>query len=338
MGQGAGRKILLPILGNNVQGKIMNEENIMTTKKENERVFSVKGFQAFCKKNKIKVQGLNAMPEIGITRALFENPWQKDDEDLYIARGMRLTLAKHPDGTITALNKVSKDYKLVQHYEALQLALEVIIEKYPEFGIPEIDLKYRNSGGRMNAEMRFPYTVNMQGDDDPVKARIILSNSADLSKRFTLFFGAFRLICSNGMVIPDSRFTDVTKIKKLHRLGTLDLDDCIESLTQGFQSFSDAICSWRTYNERTITLGEWEKVMDKTSLSENQVKEVLAIPIIGFQDQTLEGLFANGGQVNAWQAFNAGTQWITHNTTNEQTALDRGVLFSNAFEEMLVKA
>jgi len=289
-------------------------------------------FNTLVKENNIKIKGIEGMPEIGITRVLFENPWEEEDDTLFSARGMRLTLAKSPEGKIFSLNKVSKDYKLVQHHEALHKALEAIINKAPEFGIPEIETTFTNNGGRMYAKMTFPEVIKIQ-EKDPIKPQVILTNSADLSKRFTLIFGAFRLICSNGMVIPDSRFKDNVLIRSLHKNGTLDLNDAIEKMMVGFESFSDTIGIWKKYTKKTITLEEFDVAMSKSLLSENQIKDVLAIPLRGFEG-TLGGAFLSG-KANAWQAYNAATQWITDNTKNEATALDRGLGVSEGFEKIL---
>lgn len=289
-------------------------------------------FSQFVMDKNINIKGLDNMPEIGISKAMFENPWDAEDENLYAASGMRLTLAKHNDGNIYALNKVSKDYKLVQHHEALYKALDAIITNHPEFGIPEIVTHFTNNGGRMYAKMIFPEAIKIQGDD-PVKPQVVLTNSADLSKRFTLLFGAFRLICSNGMVIPDSRFKDNVLIKSLHKNGTLDLDDAISKMMVGFESFSESIGIWKAYTEKFITMEEFEVVMKGSTLSENQVKEVLQIPLRGFEGN-LAGSFLSGS-VNAWKAYNAATQWITDNNKNEATALDRGLAVSEGFERVL---
>ena len=308
--------------------------NVIETKKAD---YSYEMFQNFISENGVQVKNLDKMPEIGITRALFENPWATEDEegDLFIAQGMSLTLAKHPDGTINALNKVSKDYRLVQHHEAIYKSLDYIVENHPEFGIPEISLNFMKNGGLMKCNFIFPQAIELQ-ENDPVKPVVSITNSADLSKRFSLYFGAYRMICSNGMVVPDRRFKG-TMIKKLHKMGVLDLEDCIQGLSVGFESFSEKIGLWKIYNEKTISLPEWETIMEGSLLSDNQVKEVLQIPIIGYGDQKLDNLFAGGGRVNAYQAYNAVTQWVTHNTKNEMTAMERGIAVSNAFEAMIAR-
>lgn len=292
-------------------------------------------FKKFVKKNKVVISGLDKMPEIGITRALFENPWHtesEEDSDLFVAHGMRITLAKQPDGSIHALNKVSDDYHLVQHHQALHKSLTAILEKCPEFGVPEVTAKFTNNGGRMYARMLFPQAMEIQ-KGDPVKPEVILTNSADLSKRFSLAFGAFRLICSNGMIIPDSRFKDYVMIRNLHKNGTLDLDDAIAKMMVGFESFSESIGIWSAYTEKTIGIGEFYTIMEGSLLSENQVQDVLALPLKGWDGNLLNAL--SNGPVTAWQAYNAATQWITENNKNEATTLDRGFAVSRQFEKVL---
>ena len=178
-------------------------------------------FSNFIENNKIKISGLEKMPEIGITRILYENPWNEDDECLNQASKMKLTVSLDKDGKIHSLNKVSDDYKLVQHEEAIWKSLDQIITRFPEFGTPDVDLNFRKHGGIMHAKYTFPKAVEIQ-EGDPIKPVVVLTNSVDLSKRFSLTFGAFRMICTNGMVIPDRRFPNATLINTTQSKGCGD--------------------------------------------------------------------------------------------------------------------
>ena len=289
-------------------------------------------FSNFIENNKIKISGLEKMPEIGITRILYENPWNEDDECLNQASKMKLTVSLDKDGKIHSLNKVSDDYKLVQHEEAIWKSLDQIITRFPEFGTPDVDLNFRKHGGIMHAKYTFPKAVEIQ-EGDPIKPVVVLTNSVDLSKRFSLTFGAFRMICTNGMVIPDRRFPNATLINKLHKVGTLDLDDAIHLMMEGFHTFSSTIELFQRYTTIQMGRSQFEEIMDASPLSVAQAKEILTIPLRGFNNVPLETDFLNG-TTSVWKAYNAATQFITDHNRNESTTLERGRAIAELFDNM----
>ncbi len=221
---------------------------------------AINNLKTFAIDQEINIRGLERMPELGIAPCLFDNPF--DNGELYSADGMHITLAKDPNsGHVQALNKVSDQYKMVQHYEALHNSLEAIINGAPEFGKPDVELKFSPYGGKMWAKMMFPQMINIM-EDDPIKPQCIVTNSADLSKRFSIIFGAFRIICSNGMIIPDSRFPDYVLIRNLHKQGTLDLDEAIQKMMVGFESFSETIGLWKEYAQLEITKSRMTGILE----------------------------------------------------------------------------
>ena len=294
----------------------------------------IKNLKDYAKSNSISIEGLEKLPELGITPIQYMDPF---DGEYYESEDNFLTMAKHPSGKLDELNKVSKQYKLVQHYEALHQSLESIINGAPEFGKPDVNLSFDPTGGRMWAKMLFPEVINIMGDKDPVKPQCIITNSADLSKRFTIIFGAFRLICSNGLVIPDSRFPDHVLIKNLHKKGTLDLDSAISKMMVGFESFSETIGLWKEYAELEIGKEWFSKTCLDSGFSEKQLENIAGSSLRGF-DTPLGNDFVGKKKANGWKAYNAATQFITDNNVNEGTALLRGRNISDRFDSLLKAA
>jgi hypothetical protein len=296
---------------------------------------AINNLKAYADDQAIKIQGLDAVPELGIAPCLFDNPF--DNNDLYSADGMHITLAKDPQsGHVTALNKVSDQYKLVQHHEALHRTLEAIVNGAPEFGKPEVKLNLNNKGGKMWATMLFPNMIDIF-PGDPIKPQCVVTNSADLSKRFSIIFGAFRMLCSNGMVIPDSRFPDHVLIKNLHKMGTLDLDEAISKMMVGFESFSDTLGVWKEYAKIELTKDRMTGILEGAKFSTNQVQNILEQPLRGFETPLL-GDFPGRKKANGWKAYNAATQFIADNNVNEGTSLDRNRKVSDSFDTLIATA
>ena len=184
----------------------------------------------------------------------------------------------------------------------------------------------------MHAKYTFPKAVEIQ-EGDPIKPVVVLTNSVDLSKRFSLTFGAFRMICTNGMVIPDRRFPNATLINKLHKVGTLDLDDAIHLMMEGFHTFSSTIELFQRYTTIQMGRSQFEEIMDASPLSVAQAKEILTLPLRGFNNVPLETDFLNG-TTSVWKAYNAATQFITDHNRNESTTLERGRAIAELFDNM----
>ena len=231
----------------------------------------IKDLKAMAEDKGVEISGLENMPELAIEEIEFKNPWSPDSDnpEYMVSKTKLMTLARTPNGMIHDLNKVSNQYKLVQHHEAVSLCLDAILTGAPEFGAPNVGLYFTDDGGIMYAKMTFPEVIEIQ-KDDPVKPQVVITNSADLKKRFTMSFGAFRMICENGMVIPDSRFPNYVMIRNLHKQGTLNLDEAIAKMLVGFEDFSETLDIWKLYAELQLKDEAIRNILENSGLSERQ--------------------------------------------------------------------
>lgn len=95
---------------------------------------------------------------------------------------------------------VSSRYKVVDHGQVLidsLASLERVIGQRPEIRITSL-----NSGGRMRASVKLPGIPKLEvGVGDLIDVTLDFINSYDGLQRFQTTLGAFRLVCSNGMMI-----------------------------------------------------------------------------------------------------------------------------------------
>lgn len=268
----------------------------------------------------IEIVGIDAMPELEIGAA-FAQPVPGGPMEM--VKNTYLTSSVYPDGTRNYLAAVTGKYHLEQHYGILEQILEEC-HSLPEFGKPGVELKFSPNGGRMWAKFLFPHIVNVGGKkvDDPIKPQIVVTNSADAKERLRLVYGAFRLICSNGMVIPDKRFPQSGKVNKLHKIGTLNVAKIIEGIKLGFSSFSEAIGLWKNYAKLEISSGQFVEALEVIGLSDKMGEKVLEQTFRGGSG-TLLDRFRNGGRATGWDAYNAVTQFITDDVENPATNIDR---------------
>ena len=284
-----------------------------------------KEVQELAQEMRIKIKGLYKLPEIKISPIFFE-----DGDQPYKADWL-MTYAKFDNGMIHELAKVSDQYALVQHFDAIGQTLD-IFNNLPEFNLDEVDVKLSDKGGRCWTKFTSSKPVIIEPGDE-IFPQVTLVNSCDTSKRFGLNWGAIRQICTNGMMGPDDRIKGGSS-RKLHKKGTLSLEEEIGQFAESFEDASSSLGIWKEYTKLDITGQQFEDVMVDMGLSENQQEDIMVLPLRGEED-SVQGLLTAKKRINGWKAYNAITQWITDGTENQDTALARGMAVSVEFDKLL---
>jgi hypothetical protein len=127
-----------------------------------------------------------------------------------------LTLLERP----IPVGVVSNTYRLAQHGDVA----EKCVEGVREAGFKSADLRYQvgltELGEWMNFRIYFPETFDhVPADRNRVGLRLECFNSVDGSSRLVLMLGWLRFICSNGMVIGETK----AELKAIHNQ-QMDLD------------------------------------------------------------------------------------------------------------------
>jgi Domain of unknown function (DUF932) len=97
--------------------------------------------------------------------------------------------------TMRPLGVVSKKYALLPHADVVDALRESLNgQKVQE------KIRMTHNGARMHFEITLPdITLKVEGDE--IAMRLGVSNSYDASRKVNIAFGAYRLVCSNGMII-----------------------------------------------------------------------------------------------------------------------------------------
>lgn len=207
----------------------------------------------------------------------------------------------------------SDKYSLVKHEDILTSVEEAITEN-PEFGSFERDVRLGWDGARMRTIYRFPEVEFPINNHDVVNPTIEVHNSYDLSWSKKVLFGAFRLVCSNGLIIG--------KILMHFQRKHTHLDPGNEAmkrlLLNGMELFSEQTDLWKTWVDKVTTLEEYETVMNGLDLRKKELEEVHeeveASSNIMLGDVKRKSL-------TFWVFYNILCQYITHKIPNEHRRL-----------------
>ena len=104
------------------------------------------------------------------------------------------------------LSVVSRDYQLITHKEAMDFVFDQLGSMGIKYQTKRIDLT--NQAKRMHYEIEFPEEeFDIPGDESTGTPTIKVQNSIDRSRSFNLGFGAYRVICTNGLTIGTKLFS-----------------------------------------------------------------------------------------------------------------------------------
>jgi hypothetical protein len=162
-------------------------------------------------------------------------------------------------------------------------------------------------GGRAIRTYRMPAHQVDIGDGDPVDLMLKIQNSYDGSRRFGMNFGAFRVLCSNGLVIGNN----MCEVKAKHTSG-LDISEVTRRLLDAIGVFNQSTGQWLQWQETPCPEGVPLSVVNAIPGISDSLKD----RILGYYRHESQ----SRGQ-NLWVLYNALTRWSTHETVKE-TAQD----------------
>ena len=149
---------------------------------------------------------------------------------------------------------VSRTYSLLQHRHIANLCRQGIIDV---LGTDPDELKYElgmsELGEWMNLRIYLPRRDPFVDGGRELTLRLECFNSVDGSSRLVIFFGWFRLVCSNGMVIGETRI----RIQERHGKNLDPKLGLIRSrLARAFESVGPDLERMRTWQRTRVRIDE----------------------------------------------------------------------------------
>jgi len=219
---------------------------------------------------------------------------------------------------------VTEAYHLISHQDVIATVMAAALT-LPEFGTPEPFVSLPREGARMRLEVKFPdvtYDIGPHtpgGKPDLINPSIVTFNSYDTGWALRTTFGAYRLVCSNGMTVGKIFAAQ----RKEHHQG-IDIDQLRGLIVDGMSRFSEQIELWKVWAETKTTPAMVEQLLNGVSLSQGQLdrfkemREVSGVEgaprlqVVDFLDAQKQKKY-----LNLWRAYNLLTQFATHEVSSD---------------------
>lgn len=94
------------------------------------------------------------------------------------------------------------------------------------------------------------------GGGDIIKEQLIIKNSYDKTASFSFHYGAFRMVCSNGMYSGMS----ILNIRQVH-VGKIDAPAIVRDALKAYDSADNNFSLWRSMASKAMTLDEQKEAL-----------------------------------------------------------------------------
>jgi len=211
-------------------------------------------------------------------------------------------------------NVVSDQYKVV-HYEDLVGIIGDITSRITNYGEIQLVPSTLRSGATFKLQLRFPGVQKSIRKLDNIVPKIDVLSSIDLSKSLIGRFGAFRLICTNGMGVWEM----FKKFARKH-LVSLQLADLQATIEEGLLGFNDQVLEWKKWSNTIIPLEFYNDVWQHLPFSAHEKEKIEVLPEVSTK-LTLKSALEQKA-LTVWDLNSVLTQFSTHNIRSDVRKLD----------------
>ena len=185
------------------------------------------------------------------------------------------------------LSCMTDNYKLVTNKDIMEKAEPVLIEQ----GAILSDVHMFGNGARVRYKYRFPDTKVEVEKNDFVNPEIIINNSYDGTSEVSAMGGAFRLVCSNGLVIGYS-------------IGKEGSRHTVWNKKEEIEAIVKSVINKTT----TVFKSDFPKMIEKAVKKKDSQKLLEMFP--GYTMESMVQYLLKTPPKNYWDLLNAAT-WVT---------------------------
>lgn len=198
---------------------------------------------------------------------------------------------------------LSNKYELTPHAEIMEVVNNAIANN-TEYGTPKEKVQFYEDGAKMRTSLIFDEIEVSIGSNDKLHPQIEIFNSYDGGWARKIMFGAFRVICSNGLVIGEKAF----EFKQKH-IRVFDEIEVGKAITASMERFSEQHKIWESWVDKVTTSEKYEHVMDNLKLSKKD-QDAIAQEVEISSDIMVDDIKTK--TLNQWVFFNIICQYLTH--------------------------
>ena len=195
------------------------------------------------------------------------------------------------EDTGAVLSCMSNDYKLVTNKTVLDYADPIIKES----GGVVKEVRVFGNGAKTTVKWNFPNEKVNIGPNDDVTPEVIIRNSYDGTIGLNILAGAFRLVCTNGMIIG----IIAKHYKNKHSVYNVALDD-IESIIR------------ETIEKTKLIFKDEFPVLRRNKITEKHIINLIKMFPLQANKIITQRLIIDKPKT-FWDLFNVGTNVLTHN-------------------------
>jgi len=218
-------------------------------------------------------------------------------------------------------------YSLTPFEITVKKLIEASDEVEQKNGPYEVHISLLKNGSRLRTWSEFKTDKKPVKKGDDIITSLGFQSSYDMGWEHTPFFGALRLVCTNGMT------SGVIEKYMSHRhVQTLDLDKQKDALLTGASMMGDQLTEWKKWTNLNIDRKRTFEMMEALPFGEKHKEKILSLPETG-TGETLSQWIENN-KVNYWKFYNIHTQFLSHEVESELVKIEKGKEVSNIFHKM----
>ena len=202
------------------------------------------------------------------------------------------------EDTNKILSCMTDEYKLVKNEDVYSIANPLIGKK----GGKMIEERAYAEGARTFWRWRFPDLKVEISKNDTINPEIIIKNSYDGTVGVHAMGGAFRLVCSNGMIIGSI----IKDFNAKHSIYNFQLDK-LDTIIKDTIDLTVGLCKSNFRN--------WAKI----DISENHLMEMFKLFPIEMNEFVVQYMIANKPDT-LWDLYNCATNIVTHKMSHSKEA------------------
>jgi len=222
-----------------------------------------------------------------------------------------------------ALTNVSDTYGLIPHGESLRPILQVLDGlgwslKGNANGKPFMDHDGKRVMLKAVSQQGWNIGKLPNGSDDEVRMTLMLSNAYDRTQALKVNLGAYRLVCSNGMVVEHPAFKGINlNLKVVHSAGNVrkqfDLGDIAAKTAKLYAAMEKQAEAWRLLKSqevKVVALASFTEKVLTPAVGERNTDKVLELARTG-QGQD--------GRLTLWALYNGLTELYSAKVETSKT-------------------